>query len=235
MGAGPVSAKRPNGLPEPLKLICISDTHGRHAELNLPPGDVLLHAGDFTRHGKPAEIRDFNAWLDRQPHAHKLVIAGNHDFLFETDAPAARALLTAGHYLEDSGIEIAGVKFWGSPVSPRFFDWAFNRSRGEEIAAHWRRIPVDTQVLLTHGPPQGVCDRIWLGRHVGCEALAQALTQRIQPLLHVCGHIHEAAGHARLGATEVLNASSLDRQYRPTQPIWCVELNAGRVMGIDQA
>lgn len=215
-----------------MRLICISDTHGRHAELRLPPGDMLLHAGDFTRHGRPAEIADFNAWLGSLPYAAKIVIAGNHDFLFENEPQAARQLLDQAHYLEDSGIELAGLRFWGSPVSPRFFDWAFNRSRGAEIAAHWARVPADTDVLLTHGPPHGVRDRIWLGRRVGCEALAAELSQRLHPKLHVCGHIHEAAGHVLYHQTHVVNASSLDRRYQPTQPIWTVEFEAGEVVSV---
>lgn len=218
-----------------MRLVCVSDTHGRHAELNLPAGDVLLHAGDFTRRGQPEEISAFDDWLGSQPFAHKVVIAGNHDFLFEDDPARARRLLPAAHYLEDSGIELMGLKFWGSPISPRFFDWAFNRRRGEEIAAHWARIPDDTDVLLVHTPPHGVLDTIWLGGHVGCEALTAEVTGRLRLQLLVCGHIHESAGHARLGQTHVVNAASLDRRYRPRQPIWVVEMEQGKVVGVEKS
>ena len=141
-----------------MKLVCISDTHGQHRKLNLPPGDILLHAGDFTRKGKKDEIQDFNDWLGSLSYAYKLVIAGNHDFLFENHPQQAQSLLTHAIYLEDSGIQIQGVNFWGSPVSPRFFDWAFNRERGDDIQRHWQKIPVETHVLMTHTPPYGLLD-----------------------------------------------------------------------------
>lgn len=220
-----------------MKLVCLSDTHGRHRELTLPPGDILLHAGDFTRKGRAEEIADFNHWLAGLAYQHKLVIAGNHDFLFEDDPEQARALLSAAHYLEDSGLELEGLKFWGSPVSPRFFDWAFNRSRGAEIAAHWAKIPGDTDILLVHSPPQGYQDRTWLGQHVGCEMLEQELSGRLNPLLLVCGHIHESAGYSYLEQSCILNASSLDRHYRPVQPVWVLELEpeSRKLMSISKA
>ena len=80
-----------------VRIICISDTHGQHAGLRLPDGDILIHAGDFMTYGNaPREIIDFNTWLGRQPHAHKIVMAGNHDRLFESPpyqlAPSSQTL-----------------------------------------------------------------------------------------------------------------------------------------------
>lgn len=214
-----------------MKLICISDTHSRHWDLSLPEGDVLIHAGDFTRQGRAEEIEDFNRWLETQSHPHKIVIAGNHDFLFEQEPERARELLSHAHYLEDSGIEIQGIKFWGSPVSPRFFNWAFNRDRGDEIAQHWQQVPRDTQVLITHTPPFGCLDRVWFKRQVGCEALRSALEDDLKPLALICGHIHEDSGHQQLGTTHVINSATLDRRYRPIQPIWelNVDVAAGKI------
>ncbi|PIQ25197.1 metallophosphoesterase [bacterium (Candidatus Blackallbacteria) CG17_big_fil_post_rev_8_21_14_2_50_48_46] len=200
-----------------MRLVCISDTHGRHAELTIPEGDLLLHAGDFSKRGKPSEIEDFNAWLKTLPHPHKIVIAGNHDFLFEQAPEQARKLLNAALYLEDSGVEIDGLKIWGSPVSPRFFDWAFNRSRGEEIRRHWQQIPHATDLVLVHGPPAGILDKTWLGQSVGCKDLNQALAQ-IRPKAVVFGHIHESYGVLKHAETLYINASSLDRHYRPQHP-----------------
>ena len=143
-----------------VRIICISDTHGQHAGLRLPDGDILIHAGDFMTYGNaPREIIDFDAWLGRQPHAHKIVIAGNHDRLFESHPIPARALITNVIYLEDSGVEVEGLKFWGSPVQPPFNNWAFNVQRGAPIRRHWDKIPTDTDVLVTHGPPFGMLDQ----------------------------------------------------------------------------
>src|SRR5665213_3117933 len=78
-----------------VRIICISDTHGQHTGLRVPEGDILIHACDFMTYGNaPREIIDFNAWLGRQSHTHKIVIAGNHDRLFESHPIPARALIT---------------------------------------------------------------------------------------------------------------------------------------------
>ncbi len=215
-----------------MKLVCLSDTHGRHHDLNVPEGDILLHAGDFTRRGSQAEIADFNQWLGQLSHPHKVVIAGNHDFLFEQSPLEARKLLNNAHYLEDSGVTLMGLRIWGSPVSPRFFDWAFNRERGSDIRRHWSLIPNSTDILITHTPAHGLLDKIWLGRHVGCEALRRELENRLKPMLVVCGHIHENAGHLNWQGMNIINASSLDRRYRPRQPIWTVEISERRVNSV---
>ena len=36
-----------------LRIACISDTHGRHRSVRVPPCDVLIHGGDFTNVGEP--------------------------------------------------------------------------------------------------------------------------------------------------------------------------------------
>jgi len=103
----------------PVRIVCISDTHGQHAKLSVPAGDVLIHAGDFMPFGDtPKEIVDFNHWLGKQPHRFKVVIAGNHDLMFERHPGAAKELLSNAIYLENSGTELLGLKFWGSLFSP---------------------------------------------------------------------------------------------------------------------
>jgi len=88
----------------PVRIVCISDTHGQHAKLSVPAGDVLIHAGDFMAFGDtPKEIVDFNHWLGKQPHRFKVVIAGNHDLMFERHPGAAKELLSNAIYLENSG------------------------------------------------------------------------------------------------------------------------------------
>jgi len=84
-----------------IRIVCISDTHGQHAKLSVPDGELLVHAGDFMAFGdRPREIVDFNHWLCKQPHQYKVVIAGNHDLMFERHPGAARELLSNGIYLE---------------------------------------------------------------------------------------------------------------------------------------
>lgn len=209
-----------------MRLVCLADTHNRHAALEVPEGDVLLHAGDATGRGTPEEIEAFNAWLGTLPHREKIVIAGNHDFLFQNEPTAARALLTHATYLEDSGVAVGGLRIWGSPWQPWFFDWAFNLKRGAALKARWDLIPSDTDVLVTHGPPHGILDQVdgiiartagiatEPGRHVGCEELLKAV-RALRPRVHVFGHIHEAYGREQHDGVEFINASSCDRRYRP--------------------
>ena len=209
-----------------MRIVCLSDTHGRTAALGVPPGDVLLHAGDLTGHGSEDEVRDALAWLAGLPHPHKVLIAGNHDFLFQAEPETARRLL-AEHpgltYLEDAEAAVEGLRIWGSPWQPWFFDWAFNLPRGEPLEAVWQRIPSGIDVLLTHGPPAGILDRCFDGREVGCADLRRAV-ERIAPRLHVFGHIHEAYGREQRGPTLFVNAATCDLAYRPHNPPVVVDL-----------
>ena len=116
-------------------------------------------------------------------------------------------------YLQDSGTTIGGLRFWGSPVTPRFFDWAFNRDA--DIARHWAMIPPDTDVFVVHGPPRGTLDQTVRGQAVGCPALRDRL-EALNPRLVVFGHIHEAQGMvAADSGTVYANAALLDEKYRP--------------------
>jgi Icc-related predicted phosphoesterase len=105
-----------------------------------------------------------------------------------------------------------GIKIWGSPVTPWFFNWAFNRHRGDPIKKHWDLIPGDTDVLITHGPVFSVLDKTSNGQHVGCEDLLKKV-QEIKPKVHVCGHIHEAYGKVEETGTKFFNASILNERY----------------------
>lgn len=200
-----------------MKLIAISDTHGEHRSLEIPDGDVLIHAGDLTRHGSLEDVQEFNDFLGTLPHPHKIVIAGNHDFCFEKDRAACEEILTNCIYLQDQEVVVDGVKFYGSPWQPWFYDWAFNLERGAEIRSKWELIPEDTDVLITHGPPYGIGDLTAQGDSAGCQGLLEVV-KKIKPAFHIFGHIHEAYGVTNDGATTFVNASVCDQLYRPVNP-----------------
>jgi len=202
-----------------LRVVCISDTHGDHQQVDLPEGDVIVHAGDISAHGTSSDLDDFLNWFGKQNFKHKLFIAGNHDTFLEQE-PAdvlSRSEAANVRYLNDSGIEIDGVRFWGSPITPRFFDWSFMREPGADIDKHWRLIPENTQILVTHGPVWGVLDLVDRGEgeteNTGCEFLARRVEQ-VQPRYHVFGHIHEGYGQEKKGTTTYLNVSTMDKHYR---------------------
>ena len=209
-----------------VRIVCISDTHGQHAKLSVPDGDILIHAGDFSAFGDtPIEIIDFNLWLGTLPHRHKVVIAGNHDWMFERHPGVARDLLTNAIYLENSGTELVGLKIWGSPVQPEFNNWAFNVARGAAIRRYWKMIPASTDVLVTHGPPYGILDTAHpTTAHLGCEELAEAV-QQTRPRLHVFGHIHGGYGTAKANGTQFVNASVVDEAYHLVNAPQVFEIN----------
>jgi predicted phosphodiesterase len=209
-----------------MRLDCLSDTHNLHVRLAVPDGDVLLHAGDFTSRGTEREVAAFGAFLARLPHRHKVVVAGNHDFLFERSPERARELLGDVLYLEDALAEVGGITVYGSPWQPWFHDWAFNLPRGPALAAKWAAVPERLDVLVTHTPPHGLLDRTAHGENVGCEELTRALA-RIRPRLHVFGHIHEAHGATHVDGTLAVNACSCDLRYRAVNAPVVVDLVDG--------
>ena len=188
-----------------FRIVAVADTH--NAQPVLPPGDMLIHAGDLTGRGSLPELERVADWLRSQPHPHKVVIAGNHDFALQRNPVAARALFHGLTFLEDSEVTLAGLRIWGSPWQPWFHDWAFNARRGPEIDAKWQLIPEGIDVLVTHGPPYGFGDRVHGGERVGCEDLLRHLA-RVKPRLHLFGHIHEDRGEWQLGPSRIVNCTT---------------------------
>ena len=216
-----------------MKIVCISDTHSKHKQIPkdwFPDGDVIVHAGDISSMGYLHEIEEFCKWFSQLPYEYKIFIAGNHDWGFQNNPQEVKEILDRYPeitYLQDSGTEIWGVKFWGSPWQPEFFNWAFNLKRGPQILERWKQIPEDTQVLITHGPVKGRCDMVMSGEFVGCEMLEMELYNRLNVELHVCGHIHCAHGEFFDGKTHFINASTLNEryqvQYKPI--VYTIDLN----------
>jgi predicted phosphodiesterase len=209
-----------------VRLVLLSDTHSKHGRIAVPAGDVLIHAGDSTKRGTPEQLREVAEFIAAQPHAHKIVIAGNHDFGLQHDPALGRALF-GDAYLCDAEAVLGGVRVWGSPWQPWFYDWAFNLQRGAELREKWDLIPAGIDVLVTHGPPHGILDHTAMGEDVGCEELASAVL-RVRPRLHVFGHIHEAYGTMRVGETLYVNASTCTLAYQPDNAPIVVELPGDR-------
>ena len=204
-----------------MKITFISDTHGQQEELHLIKGDILVHCGDICNRGSEFEVLQFINWFREQPFKHKIFIAGNHDwFLEKLEKDYFEKILPSDIiYLNDSGICIEGINFWGSPIQPTFFNWAFNRERGDVINKHWQLIPKNTDILITHGPPFNVLDKTTDGRNVGCEDLMLKISE-IKPSIHAFGHIHEAYGIYETNEIKFINASVLDIRYQLTnEPI----------------
>lgn len=209
-----------------MRIVCVSDTHGH--EPMIPDGDLLIHAGDLCLAGTLPELNRAADWLGSLPHRHKIVVAGNHDWPFSRQPNEARAIIrdVAGAvYLQDSFVEVEGLKVWGAPWQPEFAGWAFNLPRGPALAEKWAMIPDDTDVLVTHGPPAGILDMNLEGERCGCRDLSLRLASRsAKPRLHVFGHIHEGHGVRPFESVLFVNASVLDDLYNPKFGATVVEL-----------
>lgn len=218
-----------------MRILCISDTHCLHAPytelIQSINADVLIHAGDVTSIGVPGQLKLFMDWYQQFEHIpHKIFIGGNHDFCLQFQNTYTENLLTQYPtltLLQNSGVVIGGFSFWGSPYSPAFGNWAFMFQRGEQAKELWKNIPEKTDVLITHGPPYAMLDRVIRNTEPqGCEELAFRVRQ-IKPRLHVFGHIHESygeGGNLTVGSTQFVNASLLNEQYQPINMPILIEL-----------
>ena len=196
-----------------MKFVAISDMHNQYEKLELPKADVLIIAGDAGISGFFDGYR-FVCWLEKQPFTHKIIIAGNHDGALVGDLVVNDIVDSGCAYLEDSGLEIEGIKIWGSPYTPTFRDWYFMADRGKEIKKHWDMIPEDTDVLITHGPPKGYLDRVTdQSEELGCEELRIAI-DRIKPKYHIFGHIHGGYGKEEIKGTTFINCSVCNEAYK---------------------
>jgi Icc-related predicted phosphoesterase len=200
------------------KITFISDTHTKHKHLtnDLPGGDILIHCGDISSRGYKNEIENFLGWFDCiKGYEYKIFIAGNHDFGFQDNPKECFELLKnypSITYLEDNSIIIDGIKIYGSPWQPRFHNWAFNVNRGWDIAQKWEKIPMDTDILITHGPLLGILDITNISERVGCEDLYNRVME-IKPKVHAFGHIHSSYGMKEMDGMTFINASNLGEDY----------------------
>lgn len=238
-----------------MKLVCISDTHNQHKNLShLPDGDILLHAGDISGIGRREEVLDFINWTVKQAPRYTygvVFIAGNHDrcfdpkfgeyafedkqkegsknkpkWLIDTLHDLKRDNIGV-HYLENNWVELGGVKIWGSPITPWFHGdrWAFNKHRGLDIREVWDQIPLDTDIVITHGPVSYKLDYIpRTQEYVGCEDLRRTV-EGVCPLMHISGHIHEGYGVEYNVHTTFINAATCNEFYEPNNKPWEVVLD----------
>lgn len=213
-----------------MKLVTISDTHNQHKNLEIPKCDVLVHSGDFSYTGDFQSIWEINEWFGKLKKEKKvkevIAVSGNHDRGFEQNPTLFRSLMTNCIYLQDELTELMGFKWYGSPRTPFFNNWAFNEQRGADIKKWWDRIPDDTNVLITHGPPYGILDvnieeiySLPLGpEHLGCEELKKRIDELKNLKLSVFGHIHSSNGIEEHNGVKFVNASVLNESYEVVYP-----------------
>jgi len=223
-----------------IRIVLISDTHSRHDALgHLPPGDLLIHSGDFTqtRPSKPQEYKDFVDWFSSQPHQNKVMIAGNRDGFMDTQT-ARKYEPNSGFwmdltqqylknqsnfvYLEDEALELkikgTTLKLFGTPWTAIYGKpgKAFQIKR-EDLAEKWQQIPRQTDILVTHMPPFGVRDMNAGKINAGSQSLLDSVLS-VKPKLHVFGHIHESYGSQNKEGVMFVNAASVKPRSKLMNP-----------------
>lgn len=200
-----------------MKILHISDTFGRHTELkNLPAADVLVHTGNFTAHGKRAEVCDFIEWLQQQPYKHKIFIAGDRDCWLHSNEP--EILAENCHYLRYSAVIINGMRFYGVPMFAEDIANGLFRKALDKIP----RIP-KIDVLLSHQQPAGIPD----GPRAYCNESAhlRRTDERVKPLLHLFGHSCEDWGvYEYSGPTKLVNSAMSNGGALPLMPPHLLDL-----------
>lgn len=201
-----------------MRVVCISDTHGQY--LDVPDGDVLIHAGDGTALGTLGDVLALNTWFGKLPHKHKFLVPGNHDGLFLHNSNLARAILTNATLLLDSGttfsVDDKQYSIYGTPWVNYFRGWPFELDNEAQLRARYRRIP-EVDILVTHNPPFGLFDR-----ELGSKVLRDIVAE-MKPRLHVFGHLHDG-GQVREGDTISVNAAVVDDENRLVGQAVVVEL-----------
>lgn len=204
--SGMQTERRPvhsSGSHHGLTIVLISDTHELENSVDVPYGDLLIHCGDLSMlSGSIRAIADFNAWLGELPHRHRILVPGNHDRFLED--PANRRLVSNAIVLINEGTVVEGLRLWGTPNTP--VGPGFCVPSAEERRRIYARIPSETDVLISHGPPRGILDRApGSSFHSGDQELLDAVT-RVKSRLCCFGHIHGA--HGLFGTRDTLFANA---------------------------
>jgi Icc-related predicted phosphoesterase len=182
-----------------MKIWHISDTHTFHGLLQVPEDiDIVIHSGDCSNPRDPynnePEVRRFIDWYKSLPIKHKIYVAGNHDssiekkFINKYDFELCNI-----HYLENTYIEIEGLKIFGSPYTPEFGNWSFMKARHKLDRIWDKAIDDNTDIIIVHGPPKGVLDKSYdrkgMMESCGDKSLLNKVN-KVQPKLMLFGHIH---------------------------------------------
>jgi len=193
-----------------MRCWLVSDTHNQHRKLRVPEGiDVVIHCGDESESGNEyvnePEARAFFDWYSALNIGVKIFVPGNHSTAIE------RGLIRPEQYPEirfliHQQVELEGMVIFGTPYTPKFFDWAYMRAR-KDLDILWQSIPDTVDILVSHGPPKGYLDvtRDLDSRepiHVGSKSLTKHVLERIKPLLHAFGHIHDEANIRNFGIAQ---------------------------------
>lgn len=219
-----------------MRLVALSDTHEYHNRLQVPDGDLLIHAGDFSMRADIRTVKEFARWFKALPHQHKIIVAGNHDAACEGRIQTMTEIFDPVIYLDHEEVvgKIGGYRVFGSPYTQAIYDpspWFFDYQKGPRSRELWDQIPDGIDILITHGPPKGILDLVPFPRpgespNVGDINLLSRVMD-VKPKVHIFGHIHEGHGsyiRPEVWETKFYNVSVCDGDYRPVNPVTVIDL-----------
>lgn len=229
-----------------MKIVAISDTHNQHDQIIIPECDILIHAGDATYEGSYRECMSFLFWMQGQNQCkHKIFVPGNHDFYFQK-SDYIQNIPSGITVLIDKAITIEGIKIYGTPWSPFFYDWAFNglelRNQGYNykggpgpcspddkhplLSEKFNMIPDDTNIVICHGPPRiGKLDLVERTQeYVGSTELLKNIRRLPNFIAGFYGHIHSGYGSIKDKTGTHYNVSVCTEKYKPTNPVTIIEI-----------
>lgn len=191
-------------------IVALSDTHGNHRSVEVPPGDIVIHCGDITRKSNLSEVTDFVEWFAGLDFQHKILVAGNHDRFIRKKKPEFMELINRHkiEYLENTNIQINGYSIFGSPFSLNYGGiGAFTYFHEPDAKRIWNLIPEKIDILVTHTPPKGFMDYSSTEKiNAGCHVLRDRVLS-VKPRCHIFGHIHESYGIEKHNGSVFINAS----------------------------
>ena len=175
-----------------MKLVMLSDTHNNFYNIDMPKGDVLIFAGDFSSNGSMNECIRFNNWLKKQNYKWKLYIPGNHELLFEKNS-GFESFISEGINVNKKLIKINNFNFFGFSYTNPFNNYGYQMKEDVQEYYFQTIAPNKVDILITHGPPFGILDVDNFGKSLGSKPLLKYVN-RVKPKIHVFGHIHESYG-----------------------------------------
>ena len=178
-----------------MKILATADIHGSQYRLNIVlkniercSPDLVVICGDITQFGPKEVAKNF---LDQIP-VETLALTGNID---SSDVGIGIDDSKAKN-IEMQKIVKDGISFVGiNGVDSRRFK-TFNE----------KNLVDEKSVIITHVPPYGSQDKIFLGMHGGSRELRE-IVDKHKPRLVLCGHIHEDPGISKIGKTTIVNCS----------------------------
>ena len=204
-----------------MKVVVISDVHGKWKQLTVPDCDLLISTGDYSFKGEHSMINDFHKWLNMQPAKHIISGQGNHEKAVELNFDFCKQIALKkcprAHFIDEGLIEIEGKRIWYSAITRFFHNWAWNRHPGADIQRHWDLIPNNLDIIATHGPCYGILDYVThngVVRNLGDPQLLQKVLE-VKPKVFVSGHIHYCGGISKeVEGITFINASNCGEDYR---------------------